>query len=224
MAEPLLALEGVSLAAPDGRGVFEDLDWRLERGGRFRLQGGLGTGATALLRLCAGLARPQAGRVVLDGAPLDPDGPGHPFLDAGDLGWVPTDGGLAVNLSLEDNLTLPLRFARKLGRTEAAERAAPWLERAGLARVAQQRPRVPADRVSWLASLARAGAKGAKLWLVDRPAGGLDAASIRAARAMLELAGQDPDVSMILVGADWMADLGTELKIEEGRLSSGSGA
>jgi len=220
MAEPLLALEGVTLAAPDGRIVFEDLDWHLEEGARWRLQGGLGTGATALLRLCAGLAKPLRGRIVLGGVPLDPDGLGHPYIDSGALGWVPTGGGLAVNLSLEDNLALPLRFNRRMGKAEAADLARLWLERAGLARQKDQRPRVPGDRASWLASLARAGAKGSRLWLVDRPAGGLDAASVRAARGMLDLAAQDPRTTLVLVGGDWMP--GEELRIEEGRLTSGS--
>jgi len=222
MPEPLLALEGVTLTAPDGRLVFEGLDFQLARGARFHLEGGLGTGATALLRLCAGLAAPDRGRVVLDGKVLDLDALDHPFLHAGALGWVPTDGGLAVNLTLLDNVALPLRFALNLSRGEAADQAHRWLDEVGLGRVADQRPRVPADRVSWLASLARAGAKGSRLWLVDRPAGGLDAASIKAARDILGQAAQDPDVTMVTVGDAWMAALGDALKIEDGRLSAGS--
>lgn len=221
MPEPLLALEGVSLAAPDGRMVFEDLHWRLEKGARWHIRGGLGTGATALLRLCSGLARPQAGRVALDGAELDLDALNHPFVNGGGLGWVPTDGGLAVNLTLLDNVALPLRFCRKAGKDEAREEAMRWLERAGLARAAGARPRMPADRVSWLTALARAGAKGSRLWLVDRPAGGLDPESRRAAHGILEQAARDPETAMVLVGGDWMGDLGGELRIEDGRLTNG---
>ncbi len=221
MPEPLVALEGVSLASPDGRMVFEDLHWRLERGARWRLQGGLGTGATALLRLCAGLVRPQAGRVLLDGAEVDVDTLSHPFINAGDLGWVPTDGGLAVNLTLLENVALPLRFARKAGPAEARAEALRWLELAGLERHAGARPRTPADRIGWLAALARAGAKGSRLWLVDRPAGGLDAGSRRAAHAMLEAAAADPGTTLVLVGDDWMADLAADLRIEDGRLTTG---
>lgn len=221
MPEPLLALEGVTLASPDGRTVFEGLDWRLEKGARWHLQGGLGTGATALLRLCSGLARPQAGRVLLDGMEVDVDALSHPYINSGDLGWVPTDGGLAVNLTLLDNVALPLRFARKAGRDEARDEAMRWLERAGLERSAAARPRIPADRASWMTALARAGAKGSKLWLVDRPAGGLDSGSRRAAHAMLEWAARDPETTLVLVGDDWMGDLGSELRIEDGRLTAG---
>lgn len=223
MAE-LLALEGVTLEAPDGRTVFEDLTWRVERGGRVRLREGLGNGATALLKLCAGLIRPRSGRVVLDGVPLDPEGPAHPFAAAGLLGWVPTDGGLAANLTLLENAALPQRFARNVPREAAEAEAARWLALAGLAPLQGKRPAIPADRVCWLASLARAGAKGSTLWLVDRPAGGLDAASRTAARAVLEAAGRDPAATLVLVGGDWMAGLGEALRIEDGRIVREDGA
>ena len=56
MPEPILALEAVTLVAPEGRDVFRNLDWKLDRGARFHARGGAGGGCTALLRLCAALA------------------------------------------------------------------------------------------------------------------------------------------------------------------------
>jgi ABC-type transporter Mla maintaining outer membrane lipid asymmetry ATPase subunit MlaF len=220
MPEPLLALEAVTLLAPEGRAVFTGLDWKLARGARFHAKGGAGGGCTALLRLCAGIAEPDSGRVVLDGVPLDP-GATHPFLQRGHLGWVPSDGGLAVNLSLLQNVALPLRFAQNLGSKEAERTALGWLERAGLGARAHQRPAVPGDRESWVASLARAAAKGSRLWLVDRPAGGLDAASIQAAEEILGQASQDPDVTLLVVGGTWMSSPGLDLTIGNGRVFSG---
>ncbi len=220
MAEPVLALEAVTLTAPEGRPVFMDLDWSLDRGARFRLRGGHGSGCTALLRLCAGIAEPERGRVVLDGVPLD-SGSHHPFLERGALGWVPSDGGLAVNLSLLDNVSLPLRFALNQGRREAERTALALLERVGLGRQARQRPNVPGDREAWLVSLLRAAAKHSRLWLVDRPASGLDTASAQAAQAILEEAGQDPDVAVLVVGGDWLQGLGGELRVGGGRILSG---
>ena len=222
MPEPILALEAVTLLSPEGRAVFRDLDWELPRGARFQARGGAGGGCTALLRLCAGIAEPNAGRVLLDGAPIEP-GAHHPYLRRGLLGWVPSDGGLAVNLTLLENVALPLRFAQNLDRQEAERRAFDWLERAGLGPLARKRPAVPGDRDSWVASLARAAAKGSRLWLVDRPAGGLDLASIQAAELILSQAGLDPEVTIVLVGGAWMPSLGQELHIGNGRVFSGGG-
>jgi ABC-type transporter Mla maintaining outer membrane lipid asymmetry ATPase subunit MlaF len=220
MPEPLLALEAVTLLAPEGRTVFHRLDWKLARGARFHAKGGAGGGCTALLRLCAGIAEPDGGRVVLDGVPLKAGVP-HPFLQRGLLGWVPSDGGLAVNLSLLQNVALPLRFAQNHGRAAAERTALDWLEQAGLGCQAHQRPAVPGNRESWVASLVRAAAKGSRLWLVDRPAGGLDADCIQAAERILGQAAQDPDVTILLVGGAWMSSLGLELTIGNGRVFSG---
>jgi ABC-type ATPase involved in cell division len=218
MPEPLLTLEGVTLLSPEGLPVFQALDWRLEAGARFHLQGGQGNGASAFLRLCCGIARPETGTVLLEGAPLASATGRHAFLDRGALGYVPSDGGLAVNLSLLDNVALPLRFALNQGRAEAQACAEHWLDQAGLLALARQRPHVPGDGQSWLASLARAAAKQPRLWLVDRPAGGLDARSLRAALGLLEQVGQDPGVTMVLVGEDWMGALGRPLSLEDGRV------
>jgi ABC-type transporter Mla maintaining outer membrane lipid asymmetry ATPase subunit MlaF len=220
MPEPVLALEAVTLLAPEGRAVFRDLDWVLPRGARFHAKGGTGGGCTALLRLCAGIAGPDRGRVLLDGLPLLAGVP-HPFLQRGHLGWVPSDGGLAVNLTLLQNVALPLRFAQNQGRAAAERTAMDWLEQAGLGPQARQRPAVPGDRESWVASLARAAAKRSRLWLVDRPAGGLDPASIRAAEQILGQAAQDPEVTILLVGGAWMSSLGLELTIGNGRVFAG---
>ena len=221
MPEALLALEGVSLRSPEGHLVFRELDWRLPRGGRFHLKEVRGGGATAFLKLCCGIAEPEAGRVVLEGLALAGPLARHPFLERGALGYVPSDGGLAVNQSFQDNVALPLRFALQQGKEEAAVNARTWLERVGLLGLAGMRPRVPADAQSWLASLARAAARGPELWLVDRPSGGLDDTSRKAARELLGQCGADPSVTMVFVGGDWLADLGEPLTIIDSRVLTG---
>ena len=221
MPDTLLALEGVTLRSPEGHLVFQDLNGRLARGGRYHLKGVRGGGATAFLKLCCGIAEPEAGRVVLEGVALPAPFARHPFLDRGALGFVPSDGGLAVNQTLQDNVALPLRFALQQRKEEAADTARLWLERAGLLDLALQRPRVPADTQSWLTSLARAAAHKPELWLVDRPSGDLDDTSLQAARSILGQCGADPSVTMLFVGGAWLADLGEPLVIVDSRVLTG---
>jgi ABC-type lipoprotein export system ATPase subunit len=220
MPEPILALEALTLVAPDGRTVFQDLDWRMARGERYRLLGGAGSGCTALLRLCSGIGEPDAGRVVLDGAPLGIHRH-HPFLARGDLGYVPSDGGLAVNLSLLENIALPLRYVRNQDRAEAERAALALLEAAGLGARARKRPVEPGDREAWLVSMLRAAARRPRLWLVDRPTGGMDAATIKASLYILGKVAEDADVSMLVVGGEWMPGLGGELRVAGGKVHAG---
>lgn len=57
-------------AAFDGRIIFESLNLTVEPGERVQVAAPSGTGKTTLARILAGYAKPQAGEVLVDGAPL----------------------------------------------------------------------------------------------------------------------------------------------------------
>ncbi len=197
---PLVAFEGVTLRAPGGRTVFERLDWQLPRGGRVRVAGGRGSGGTALLRLCAGLAHPAEGRVVLDGVPHDPLARSHPFLRRGALGWVPQGGGLVANLTLAENVALPLRFVGGVPRAEAEARAAEALDGLGLGGDADLRPHALSPGERQLGAMARSALMEAELWLMDRPLDALDEVGLERARRLLAGLPGPPATTFLFVG------------------------
>jgi predicted ABC-type transport system involved in lysophospholipase L1 biosynthesis ATPase subunit len=214
-----LVMAGVTLASAEGERVFSDLDWTLPAGGRVVLKAGSGSGTTAFLRLCAGLATPDAGRVVLDGVPLSATSFQHPFVGRGDLGWVPTDGGLLVNMSLQANVALPLRFTRGMGKEAAFTRAQEALDALGLGPLASRRPHAVEPRERWLATLARTAAVGCALWLVDRPTGHLGREMLKVTAACLNRAAADPARTLILVDGPWLPPLeARSWSIEDGRM------
>jgi ABC-type lipoprotein export system ATPase subunit len=221
MAEPLVAFEEVALRSPGGRQILAGADWMLGRGERVRI-GGRGSGATLLLRLCAGLAHPQGGSVVLGGVPHHPFRFDHPFLLRGAVGWVPQEGDLISNLTLLDNVTLQARFA---GGAEpyGAERAARGLLcRLGLEEVAWARPDALSRQQRKLGALARAALAGAELWLVDRLLDGLDEEARSLALDLLGERLEPLSVTMLIAGdgpeIERLAP--RTLRLEEGRLST----
>ena len=67
-----VVFEGVSFIYPGThRPVLEDIDLELTPGTALALVGENGSGKTTLVKLLARLYRPSAGRIVLDGSPLD---------------------------------------------------------------------------------------------------------------------------------------------------------
>lgn len=85
----------------------------IERGQTTVLIGPSGCGKSTLLRLIVGLVRPDAGRIIFDGAPIAPD-----EIDSfrRKIGYVIQEGGLFPHLSAQANVLL---MARHLGKPES---------------------------------------------------------------------------------------------------------
>ncbi|MCB1954100.1 MAG: ATP-binding cassette domain-containing protein, partial [Rhodocyclaceae bacterium] len=131
----MIRLDHVSLHYPLGDAridILRDVDVSIAAGERVAIAGPSGSGKTSLLLLLAGLERPTAGLVVLDGQPLDAlDRDQLADLRRDKLGIVFQSFHLVPSLSALDNAALPLEIA---GRRDARERAREQLERVGLGR------------------------------------------------------------------------------------------
>lgn len=127
------------------------LSLRLLPGEAVAVVGPPGCGKTALLRVAAGLEPPASGerRVAADRT-----------------AFVFRQGGLVRNITLADNLLLPLYY-QGLPSSKAEERAAAALETFGLTPFASERPGGLSNEARILAQFARAAALGADLLFVD---------------------------------------------------------
>jgi ABC-type cobalamin/Fe3+-siderophores transport system ATPase subunit len=68
-ASPHLELRNVRFAYPGGRGVLDDVCLSIPRGAVWSIVGPNGSGKSTLLRVMAGLLKPTAGQVAIDGRP-----------------------------------------------------------------------------------------------------------------------------------------------------------
>lgn len=152
MPDPLLTLRGVRVVA-GGAILVDRFDLSLTAGEAAALVGPPGCGKSQLLRVAAGLERPAAGD--RDIAPCR-------------CGFVFHKGGLISNITVEENLLLPLYYQ---GRTDAVarERAAAALESLGLSAVARQLPGALLNETRLMAQFARAAALAIDLLFLDEP-------------------------------------------------------
>ena len=106
-ARPRLVLEGVSVAAPNGTLVVDDLDLEVAGGEIVCVAGVQGNGQTELAEALLGVTPTVRGRVLLDGRPITGRSPKE-IIRVG-LGFVPEDrkhDGFVSSFTVAENLVL----------------------------------------------------------------------------------------------------------------------
>jgi heme exporter protein A len=153
---PLLRFDAVTCRR-GGRLLFEGLDLELGPGEALQVAGPNGSGKSSLIRLAAGLLRPERGRV-----------------EAGPLALA--DDNLALDREL------PLGQALAFWGGGVAE----GMEAVGLVELRDVPVRLLSAGQRKRAALTRVAASGAPLWLLDEPANALDSGSLERLAALIE--------------------------------------
>lgn len=160
----MLTIQSLAKTYADGTRALEGIDLAVQSAEIVALIGGSGCGKTTLLRLIAGLDRPSAGRISLDGEPITRPHPG--------VGLVFQEPRLLPWLDVADNVGFGIH---NLPKSERAERVAHALERVGLAEHAHRWPRELSGGQQQRVSIARAFVANPRVLLLDEPFSALDA-------------------------------------------------
>lgn len=153
--------------------VAEDVDWRVESGEFWVVAGLHGGGKTDLLMLVGGVMAPVRGSYTFLGETMpifSEEGLAHRLK----LGLV-FDGGCLFNqLTIIENIALPLRYHRNLPEAEAESIVAPLVELMDLSHCARTLPGALGRAWQRRAALARALVLKPEVLLLDTPLSGLD--------------------------------------------------
>ena len=158
--EEVQALRGVSLTVEPGEVVV--------------LVGPSGSGKSTLLNVLCGWEAPDSGQVLWPGSP------GGPARSMADLPWaelavVPQSLGLIEELSVRENIQLPVRLTLRRGRAdERPERVEGLLGMFGLRQLADRQPWEISIGEQQRTALARALVLVPRLLLADEPTGHQD--------------------------------------------------
>jgi nitrate/nitrite transport system ATP-binding protein len=194
---PFLEARGLSKSfrSPAGvRHVLADVALDVEQGEFVSIVGSMGSGKSTLLSLLAGLTSPDAGRVILDGAPVT--GVRH------DAAFVFQNYSLLPWFSAVENVRLGVQAAFPSETTaEQKRRAVEALERVGLGNALDRKPRQLSGGMRQRVSLARAFATEPRVLFLDEPFGALDALTRDALQQDLAqlCAGRDRPVTTVMI-------------------------
>ena len=152
--------------------VVDDIDLAVAAGECVSIRGPSGAGKSTLLALLAGLDRPTAGSVLIDGRPIEGLSEDElALLRREKIGFVFQSFQLLGNLTARENVQFPLDL---LGRRQSKQRAEALLAEVGLARRGHHYPSQLSGGEQQRVALARAFAAEPAILLGDEPTGNLD--------------------------------------------------
>jgi putative ABC transport system ATP-binding protein len=155
-----------------GVDVLRDVSLEAPAGTVTAVVGPTGSGKTSLLHLLAGLDRPTAGTVTLDGRTLRGlDDIELTRLRRDRIGLLLPAASVLPTITVRENVALPLLIARRPPAPDAVDAL---LERVGLAHRADDRPSQLTAAERQRVALARALIGGPSLLLADEPCGDMD--------------------------------------------------
>ena len=153
--------------------ALKDVRLSIERGEFVVVMGASGSGKSTLLHVMAGLTRPTAGTVAVDGRDLSAMSDYHLTLfRRRHIGLVFQSFNLIPTLTARDNVLLPL-LADGRGH-DAESRLDELFERLGLAERAHHRPDALSGGEQQRVAIARAIISDPSIILADEPTGSLD--------------------------------------------------
>lgn len=193
----VLEIQGVSRIytdESDGSAVqaLDNINLQVKKGEFVSIIGASGCGKTTLLRLIAGLDRPQAGRLLLDGADIAGPDPRR--------GYVFQQGSLFPWMTVEQNIAAGLK-ARHVYR-QNKDRVGHFIQLTGLEGFETSYPHQISGGMAQRVAIARALINDPEVLLLDEPMGALDSFTRADIQDKLLELRRENDVTMVLVTHD----------------------
>ena len=195
-----VVVEHVAKSFEGGRiPALEDVSLRLEPGEFVALTGPSGCGKSTLLNLIGALDRPDSGRILVGGEPLERLDPTE--YRARTIGFVFQFHNLIPTLNALENVQVPM-LGRGLSRGRRVERARELLGEVGLSHRVEKYPATLSGGERQRVAIARALANEPRLLLADEPTGALDSETGEQIMNVLERLRDQRRMTILLVTND----------------------
>lgn len=184
----------------DGRAaILDGISFSVMKGEFVMIYGKSGCGKTTLLNILGGLDRPSSGNVILDGIDIvDCTEDELSRIRLEKVGFVFQDFNLLQELTLKENVALPLKFSGKKDNGKVNG----LLEKFDIKNIANETANKVSGGEAQRAAIARAIANDPVIVLADEPTGNLDQENTDNMMKMFELARSDFGTTILLATHD----------------------
>jgi phospholipid/cholesterol/gamma-HCH transport system ATP-binding protein len=169
----MIELHGIRIAF-NGHEVLRGIDLTIAEGEIVTIMGGSGSGKSVLLRLLAGLIKPNRGEIHIRGTDIVPLNEDEMLSMRQHMGVVFQQAALFDSMSVAENIAYPLREHAMLEEEAMAQRVAELLDIVGLPGIQQKYPAELSGGMRKRVGIARALALKPAIVLYDEPTSGLD--------------------------------------------------
>ena len=182
--------------------IFSILDFNIGAGEKIGIVGGNATGKSALFAMCAGILPPTKGLVLVNG--IDPSK--GKYADVvrirRKIGLVFQEGILINNVSVFDNVALPLRYHSIFDEADIEIKVERALKKFNLTEFEDKLPAELSKGVLKLAAYARAFIADPLIYLIDDPFADLDAKGTSLVKEFLIYLSGKEDVTVLIASSD----------------------
>lgn len=183
--------------------ILKSIDVQIVAKEQVAITGRSGSGKSTLLGLLAGLDRPSSGKMFLCQQPMhELDEEQRAKIRLQHIGFVFQSFQLLPHLTALDNVLLPLRLRADYQAKTAKAKATEMLERVGLVRQIQQKPKVLSGGEQQRVAIARALVTEPQVVFADEPTGNLDGETAKEIERLLFQINRDLGTTLVLVTHD----------------------
>ena len=183
--DTLIEIDHVTFGYDASRTILNDISLRFQRGKVTSILGSSGCGKTTLLRLIGGVHAANSGTVTFDGEVVDSRNRDQLYRLRRRMGVLFQFGALFTDLSVFDNVAVPLREQTDLTEAMIRDIVLMKLNAVGLRGAAHLRISEVSGGMARRIALARAIALDPELIMYDEPFAGLDLISMGVAARLI---------------------------------------
>jgi ABC-type lipoprotein export system ATPase subunit len=199
MAATLIEVRDLVKKYNGRKAVLEGVSFSVDKGEFVMVQGKSGCGKTTLLNMLGGLDRPTSGEIEIDGESIvDMSEDELAKLRLDKIGFVFQDFNLLPELTVRENVALPLRFSKK----KAGRKVGQLLEKFDIDHLANEKAVKISGGEAQRTAVARAMMNDPMIILADEPTGNLDSENTANVMEMFEMVRREFGTTVLLATHD----------------------